>query len=180
MAEEKSNPNRTWLYLGATFVAAWVVYLAFFVPRPRAVLENSGISEPASYDWSLFDLDDRPVSFARFKGKRVFLNVWATWCGPCVGEMPSIAQLAKEPRLASKDIQFVCVSTDSSSDVVRRFLAGKNWSMTFLRAEELPTVFQTDGIPATFVIAADGRIVASEIGAADWSESRVVAFLEKL
>jgi thiol-disulfide isomerase/thioredoxin len=180
MAEIGLRKDRTWLYVAGVFVAFWVCYLAFFGQRPRALLENSGVSQPAQYDWSPLDLDDRPVSFSRFKGKTVFLNIWATWCGPCVGEMPSIAQLAQDRRLAGKDIQFVCISIDDSSATVRRFLEGKDWKMTFLRAETLPAVFQTEGIPATFVLAADGRIVASEIGAADWREPRVVAFLEKL
>ncbi len=70
------------------------------------------MSKPADYDWSLMDLDGQPVSFAKFKGKTVFLNIWATWCGPCVGEMPSIAKLARNPRLQDKNIEFVCVSTD--------------------------------------------------------------------
>jgi len=175
-----TKSNRTWLYLAAGFAVFWVLYLAFFGPRHRAVLENSGMSQPATYDWSLLDLDDRPVAFSRFKGKPVFLNIWATWCGPCVGEMPSIAQLAQEPRLRGKNIEFVCVSTDESSDVVRRFLQGRNWNMTFLRADKLPPLFSTEGIPATFLIAADGRIAASEVGAVDWHEPRVVSFLEKL
>jgi len=138
------------------------------------------MSQPAAFDWSLVDLDDRTVPFSRFKGKPVFLNIWATWCGPCVGEMPSIARLAQDPRLRGKDIEFVCVSTDESSGVVRRFLEGRDWSMTFLRADKLPPVFATEAIPATFVIAADGRIAASEVGAVDWHEPRIVSFLEKL
>ena len=85
-----------------------------------------------------FDLDDRPVHFSKFKGKPLFLNIWATWCGPCVQEMPSIARLAENPRLKGKGIQFVCISTDESSAAVRRFIDGKNWSMTFLRADRLP------------------------------------------
>jgi thiol-disulfide isomerase/thioredoxin len=178
--ESQPSGNRPWLYLAGAFVVFWVFYLVFFGPRRRAPLEYSAKSVPADFDWSLRDLDDRVVSFARFKGKAVFLNIWATWCGPCVGEMPSIAQLAKEPRLAGKGIQFVCVSTDDSSEKVQRFLEGKDWSMTFLRAETLPDAFRTEGIPATFLIAPDGWIAASEIGATDWHEPRVVAFLEKL
>ena len=180
MVENQPTQNRTWLYLAGGFVALWVLYLIFLGPRPRARLENSGMSQPAAYDWSLYDLDDRPVSFSRFKGKPLFLNIWATWCGPCVGEMPSIAKLAHEPRLSGKNIEFVCVSTDESSAAVRRFLEGKNWNMTFLRADTLPLVFRTEGIPATFLIARDGRIAASEIGAADWHEPAVVSFLTKL
>ena len=72
------------------------------------------------------------MQFSRFKGKTVFLNIWATWCGPCVGEMPSIARLAENPRLKGKNIEFVCVSTDDSTDKVVRFLRGKNWPMTVL------------------------------------------------
>jgi len=161
-----------------------MLYLALFAPGRRgggrALLENSGMSEPAAYDWSLVDKDDKPVSFSRFKGKTLFLNLWATWCGPCIGEMPSIARLARDPRWKDMNIEFVCVSIDSSTDVVRRFLDGKDWTMIFLRAAKLPPVFDSEGIPATFLIAADGRIAASEVGAADWSEPRVVAFLEKL
>ncbi len=138
------------------------------------------MSTPASYDWSLVDLSDQPVMFSRFKGKTVFLNFWATWCGPCVGEMPSIVKLARNPQLQGKNIAFVCASTDSSSDVVREFVAGKNWPMTILRTEKIPPVFYSEGIPATFVIAPDGRIVGFEVGAADWNQPEVVEFLDKL
>ena len=74
------------------------------------------MSTPADYDWSPVDLNDQPVPFSRFKGKTVFLNFWATWCGPCVSEMPSIEELAKNPRLRDKNIAFVCVSRDVSTD----------------------------------------------------------------
>jgi hypothetical protein len=94
--------------------------------------------------------------------------------------MPSIARLAENPRFQGKDIQFVCVSVDDSAATVRRFLRDKNWSMTILHAQALPSVFRTDGIPATFVIAPTGRIVAAEVGSNDWEDPRVVEILEKL
>ena len=110
------------------------------------------------------------------------MNFWATWCGPCVREMPSIDKLAKDPRLAGKSIEFVCVSVDDDSATVRSFLEGSDMSMTFLRARDgnIPAVFRTNGIPATFLIAPDGRIAATEVGSADWHAPDVVAFLEKL
>jgi thiol-disulfide isomerase/thioredoxin len=175
-----ASPGRTWLLIGLAFVLFWVLYLAFFGPRNHPALESSGMSQPAAYDWSLLDLKDQPVRFSRFQGKPLFLNIWATWCGPCVEEMPSIARLADHPKLKGKGFEFVCVSTDNSSEDVRRFLAGKGWSMTFLRAEKLPGVFLTDGIPATFIIAADGRIAAAQIGSTEWDGSDVVNFLEKI
>jgi thiol-disulfide isomerase/thioredoxin len=180
MVEGQAKSNRIWLYAVIGFSVFWILYLVYFGPRRRALLENTGTSQPAAYDWQLLDLNDRPVTFSRFKGKPVFLNIWATWCGPCIGEMPSIDELARDPRLKGKNIEFVCVSTDDSTEAVRRFLQGKNWSMTILRAEKIPPVFYTEGIPATFLIAPDGRIAASEIGSADWHEPRVIEFLEKL
>jgi thiol-disulfide isomerase/thioredoxin len=180
MSETFPGSNRAWWYLAIGFAVLWMLYLAFFAPGRRGFLENSGMSQPADYDWSLVDLADKPVPFARFKGKTLFLNIWATWCGPCVSEMPSIARLARDPRLQGKNIEFVCVSVDDSTDEVRRFLQGRDWPMTVLRADTLPSAFSTAGIPATFLIAADGRIAASEVGSADWSEPRAVAFLENL
>ena len=179
MPDATPKPDRTWLYVGLVFIGFWIMYLGFFAPGKRRPLENAEVNLPAEYNWTLEDLKEQPVRFARFKGKTVFLNIWATWCGPCVGEMPSIARLAANPQLKGKNIEFVCVSTDDAADTVVRFLRDKNWPMTVLRAQDLPPVYQTEGIPATFVISPAGRIVAAEVGAADWDRPETVSFLEK-
>jgi thiol-disulfide isomerase/thioredoxin len=181
MAEAARKSSRIWWYLGLGAVAAWCLYLAFLGPKVLvgpALLEGTGLDRPADYGWTLRDLDDAPVDFGRYRGKVVFLNIWATWCPPCVSELPSIANLAADPRLA--DVAFVCVSTDESAEPVRKFLRDKSWKMTVLRATELPPVFATDGIPATFVIAPDGLVVSSVIGAAKWDDPPEIAFLERL
>ena len=104
----------------------------------------------------------------------MFLNVWATWCGPCVQEMPSIARLADDPRLKGKDIAFVCVSIDQSSAAVRTFLEGRPWRMSFFRAEDIPPVFSTDGIPATYIIAARraDRRIRGRVGPLGYARGR--------
>jgi thiol-disulfide isomerase/thioredoxin len=181
-AQPQTKPDRSWLIVALVFVGFWIVYLAFFAPgnRPPS-LDGSRTNEPAEYGWTLEDLNGQPVRFTRFEGKAVFLNIWATWCRPCVGEMPSIAKLAANPRFKGKNIEFVCVSVDDSAETVRHYVAKdkKNWPMTVLHAQSLPRVFQTEGIPATFVISPDGRIVAAEVGASDWDRPEVVSFLEK-
>jgi thiol-disulfide isomerase/thioredoxin len=180
--EPQGKPTKILLYVALGFLAFWFTYLTFFGPKRPARLENSGMSQPAEYDWTVLDLDDHPVAFSKFKGKTVFLNFWATWCPPCVREMPSIDALARDPRLKGKSIEFLCVSTDDDTETVRRFLKGKDLGMTFLRVQngKVPLVFQSEGIPTTFLIAADGRIAASEVGSADWHEKPVVEFLLKL
>jgi thiol-disulfide isomerase/thioredoxin len=181
VAQKETTSTRTWLAIAVVFTALWAAHVTFFGPRaPKPSLESSGLDVKASYDWSLHDLQDRPVSFEPFKGKPVFLNIWATWCGPCVAEMPSIARLAEDPRLKDKGIAFVCVSVDDETGTVREFLEGKSWTMRFFRSQRIPPVFATDGIPATFIIAPDGRIAASQVGASQWDTPEVVALLEKL
>ena len=180
------NPERkdqTWLYVGLAFFVAWFVVLQFYNPlrpsnAPRLV---PGLDlGTADFSWKLHDLEGSPVELSSLKGKPIFLNIWATWCGPCVKEMPSIAKLAADPKLKGKGIAFVCVSVDDSPDSVKRFLTGKNWPMTVLHANGVPKVFETEGIPATYIIGPDGKIVASEVGSAEWDAPEVVSFLEKL
>jgi thiol-disulfide isomerase/thioredoxin len=181
MSTPQESTVRKWLAIAILFSLFWVLYLAFFGPRPpKPSLEDSGTGEPASYAWTFFDPEDQPATLARFKGKPIFLNIWATWCGPCVEEMPSIARLADHRRLKGKGIEFVCISIDDSTEAVRQFLAGRSWSMSFFRAEKIAPVFLTDGIPATFIIAPDGRIAAKQIGSAQWDSPEMIAFLEKL
>jgi thiol-disulfide isomerase/thioredoxin len=108
----------------------------------------------------------------------VFLNLWATWCPPCVAELPSIANLVRNARL--KDVAFVCV-TDEDAETVRQFLDRKQLNIPVLLTDDPPPpVFQTEGIPATFMIDPSGQVVLAEVGSAQWDDPSVVDRLEKL
>ena len=177
--------DRTWLYVGVAFVAFWGLYLTFFPPKtgpeggldvPR--LRGTGKTLPADYGWTLHDLDGKPVAFADFARRPIVLNLWATWCGPCREEMPSLVKLAENPRL--KDVAFVAVTSERASESVRKVAREELRGLTVLRADALPEVFATEAIPATFVIAPDGSVVASEVGAARWDDPTVVDFLAAL
>jgi thiol-disulfide isomerase/thioredoxin len=178
--------DRTWLYVGGLFLAFWAVYLTFFLPKtapeglPVPRLEASAETLPADYGWALEDLDGKPVPFGDFANKLVVLNLWASWCGPCRGEMPGLVRLAENPQL--KHVAFVAVTTEAASDIVRKVGQDELRGWRVLRSDpgKLPEVFDTDVIPATFVIAPGGGVVASEIGSARWDDPSVVEFLEKL
>ena len=181
--ESSKLGTRKWLAIGLALVFAWVAFLATRGQRQDSdapMLEGTGLVAPANFDWALRDLDDAPVDFAKFRGRPILLNLWATWCPPCVEEMPTFARLAANPQLKEKGVVVVCVSLDESPETLRRFVKGEDWGMTILRATSTPLVFQTEGIPATFLIAPDGRVVASQVGSAQWDHPSVVAFLEKL
>ena len=176
--------DRTWLYVGAAFVAFWGLYLAFFPPKtgpeglPVPRLHGTGKTLPADYGWTLRDLDGKPVPFSDFARRPVVLNLWATWCGPCREEMPSFVRLAENPRL--KDVAFVAVTAEQASGSVKAYARDSMRGLTVLRADSVPEVFATEAIPATFVIAPDGTVVATEVGAARWDDPTAVDFLEKL
>ena len=176
-----------WAILALGLGVVWMAYLVLFGPAvdspgglepPR--LAGTGSKVPVNFGWTLRDLDDKPVSFAQFQGRTVVVNIWATWCPPCRAEMPSLAALATNPQLKEQGIEVVCISTDESPDTLRRFVAKKDWKMTMLRATDMIAAFMSDGIPATFILAPDGRVAASESGAARWDDPAVVTFLESL
>ena len=173
--EEKTEPRsrRTWWAIGLGFALIWIVLLAVFLPK----IEQEKAGTPADYSWKLRDLKDASVELSKYKGKPIFLNVWATWCDPCIKEMPSIARLAANPRL--KDMVFLCVAKDEEIEPVRQFLRDKDWKMTFLWSPDVPPFYATDGIPATFVISADGRVVFAQVGSAEWDVPETIERLEQ-
>ena len=187
-APSTPNPPRSrnarWWLLALGLAFAWVVFAsAFLKGRNGGDLAAPGLTpttpgDRADYAWTLEDLDGKPVEFGRFKGRAVFLNLWATWCGPCLDELPAIASLAANPRL--KGVAFACVSTDGDVAELRRFVAEHKLKLPVYRASSLPLAFQTEGIPATFLIGPDGKVVASEVGAAQWDHPDVVDLLERL
>ena len=129
-------------------------------------------------DWTLHDLAGKPVAFESYKGKPIFLNIWGTWCGPCLKEMPSIANLAHNKRV--NDYVFLCVAVQDELAVVKRYVEENHLPMTIVTAESVPSVFETDGIPATFVLDRSGRIVLSQVGSASWDDPDVVDRLESM
>jgi thiol-disulfide isomerase/thioredoxin len=194
MSAEPQPPDPTpprpssWLWFVAIALGAiWMGYLAFFGPRGRLGRSHAPELGPggtrnhghADFTWTLRDLHGKPLEFAQFRGRPIFVNIWATWCPPCVAEMPAIDRLAANPRL--KDVAFLCVSVEDDAATVARFARDKALKVpVYLGGSEAPASFRTDAIPATFIIDRQGTIVVREIGSAKWDEESVIARLEQL
>lgn len=111
----------------------------------------------------------RPASLADYRGKVILLNVWATWCHPCRVEMPSMERLHQ--KLGGKDFGVVAVSIDEAdSSAVTKFAQelGVTFDILHDRAGAIQRIYQTTGVPESFVIDRDGIIVKKVIGAAEW------------
>ena len=111
----------------------------------------------------------RPASLADYRGKVVLVNIWATWCQPCRIEMPSMERLHR--KLAGNDFAVVAVSVDEAdSATVMQFARdlGVTFDVLHDRAGAIRRLYQTTGVPESFVIERDGVIVKKVIGPAEW------------
>jgi len=132
--------------------------------RPRL---GKGVSAP---DFALPDLDGKTVNLADYKGKVVLLNIWATWCPPCVEEMPSMEKLHQE--LKDEDFEILAVSIDvSGAKAVIPFMKKLKLSFSVLTDTEgaIKSLYQTTGVPESFIIDKQGIIVEKVIGPRDWA-----------
>lgn len=118
------------------------------------------------------------VDMAKLKGKVVVLNLWATWCAPCVEELPSL--LALQQKMPGIDV--VAVSTDQDDTVYRKFLVKHNVDVLTVRDadQKVNQMYGTVMIPETYIIDRNGVIRRKFIGAQDWTSADIVDYLNKL
>lgn len=136
------------------------------------------IGSPAP-DFTVRD-SDRSVALHDLKGKIVVLNFWATWCPPCVEEMPSLVQL--QAKLKSQGVEVVGVSVDVDGDAYHRFLQEHKVDLLTVRDpdQKTNTLYGTFRYPETYIIDRNGMIRRKFIGAVDWNQPDVVEYLTKL
>lgn len=130
----------------------------------------------ANYNLPLLSLDGDELMLEEFEGKTIFLNFWATWCPPCIAEMPNIQALYKS--VESDSIQFVMVSLDEDHQKARNYLERKEYTFPvyFLNGRK-PGAYNSTVVPTTYVISPDGKIVTERRGMADYNTSGFKEFL---
>ena len=143
-------------------------------PAPKLVKENLG---KATFNWEMKSVDGKPVVLSDYKGKVIFLNLWATWCGPCLAEFPTVQSLYSEMK---DDVVFLIVSQEEF-ETVKSFSTSQTYTFPIMVAEgEIPGVFETNIIPTTYIIDRDGNIVTKHVGASNWADESVKTFLKSL
>jgi cytochrome c biogenesis protein CcmG/thiol:disulfide interchange protein DsbE len=133
----------------------------------------------AAPDFTVKD-SDRAVTLSQFKGKVLVLNFWATWCPPCIEEMPSLVQM--QQRMQSKGVTVLAVSVDADEGNYRRFLRDHNVSLLSVRDpdQKSNSLYGTTKFPETYIIDRDGVMRRKFIGAVDWTEPEIIDYLGKL
>lgn len=113
------------------------------------------------------DIDGNAVNLQSLKGKKVFVNLWASWCPPCRAEMPSIQSLQQT---VNKDkAVFVMLSLDESFDKAKQYINSSKIKLPFYYpAGNLPSLFNVPGIPATFIFDEQGKLIRKIEGGSDY------------
>lgn len=117
-------------------------------------------------DFDEKDLDGKPLSIARFKGKVVLVDFWATWCGPCIAELPSVQAAYAKHR--AKGFEIIGISLDSDRAKLDSFIADKKmtWPQYFDGKgwqSKLAGAYGVNSIPATYLLDGDGKIIAKNL-----------------
>ncbi len=129
------------------------------------------------YNWNLQKLSGEALNFSEAKGKVIVLNFWASWCPPCVAEMPSLQKLYDS---YGDQVAFYFVTSEKPAKV-EQFLKKKNYILpVYLQTYKAPEQLETTVLPTTYVISKTGEIVIAEEGVADWNSKKVRALLDKL
>jgi peroxiredoxin len=160
---------------GVPFSLLLIALAAAFYYQQRQAAGRAGFPAP---DFALRDLDGRTHHLSDFRGKVVFLNLWATWCPPCRMEMPSMERLHQ--RLRGKDFVMLAVSEDESgAAAVQPFVQEMGLTFPVLLDPEgaVPPHYGVTGYPETFLIDRSGRVINHTIGPENWDSESVYQFL---
>jgi thiol-disulfide isomerase/thioredoxin len=134
----------------------------------------------ADYNFRLIDSEGNKLDVRDLQGKTIFINMWATWCAPCVAEMPSINDLYNKIE-NKEDIIFLMISYDRDMRTARGWVKRKGFDFpVYQLASALPDMYETGVVPTTFVISPEGKIVLSKTGMANYDTRRFMKFLNKM
>jgi len=184
MMEEKEKPiNLTAAFI--VFLAITTLLVVWSLKQNSPFFESANqapvkVGLPAP-DFTFPGLDGKKVSLSDYRGKVVFVNIWATWCPPCVEEMPSMQKLYQ--KLKGENFEILAVSIDSKgAKVVAPFM--QKYKLTFPALIDymstIKRIYKTTGVPESYIIDKDGILAKKVIGPLDWSRPDILRLFRDL
>ena len=160
-------PVRSLLIKGVSYITSRVENLEID-KEDRMTLQD--------WDWKLMKDSGEEVSLADYKGQVIIINNWATWCPPCVAEMPSLQKLYD----TYKDKAVFLFVAHDKPEKVKLFLEKRKMHIpVYYPLENPPSQLSANSIPTTFIINKQGEIVVKKTGAADWNSGQIHKILDK-
>lgn len=144
-----------------------------------ATTEGSFLSD-SDYRFALEKTNGETISLSDYRGNVVFVNVWASWCPPCVAEMPTIETLYDNVE-GEDNIRFILLTMDEEQQKAIDFMENKEFPMPyFFPASAIPSEFRSQYLPTTYVLSKEGQIVYKKEGIADYSSQNFAQWLREL
>ncbi|MGA0211569.1 MAG: TlpA family protein disulfide reductase, partial [Flavobacteriaceae bacterium] len=126
---------------------------------------------------SFVDLNNNEVDLAQYKGKRIVLNYWATWCGPCIKEMPGLKKA--EELLENHNYTFLLVSDETISKI-SEFKMNKNFDFNFFKSVESIETLGIYSLPTSYIFDEKGKKIETIVGTIAWDSEQIIDKLKKL
>jgi thiol-disulfide isomerase/thioredoxin len=148
---------------------------------PFTTLKMTKFSEKIdATPFELTSLEGEPRDLKSLRGKMVLINFWATWCGPCKEEMPSLARL--QAQLDSQHFALVTITTDLQRQGIKHFLSqlGIVLPVLFDEDQEVSRGYMVRGLPTTVLVGSDGTLLGRAVGPRTWDSPEVVSSLRQL
>jgi thiol-disulfide isomerase/thioredoxin len=142
-------------------------------PLKQEVIAKVDIFESTTFQ----TLDGKTVDLKAYKGKRVLVNLWATWCGPCVKEMPSLEAAYQE--LKAENYIFLAASNEDFA-LIDGFVNRTNYNFDFLKLDENFTPFDISVLPTTFIFDSEGKLAKRLVGSMAWNSKTVLEDLRSV
>lgn len=136
--------------------------------------ENDGSKKNSEKETLFTDLNGLPVSLEQFKGKRILVNYWATWCVPCLKEFPSLVEA--EELLSDENYVFLFPSPDNIEEI-KTFNQSKNYPLQFLSLNQSLDKLNIYALPSTVIYTTDGSVYKKIDGATVWSSPELIEML---
>lgn len=170
------------------FACACLYWLAIGSPHVHSVgVPSAQAAEKKSKalvapPFSLPNINGKTVSLSDYKGKWVFVNFWATWCGPCVMEMPMLAKL--HDTMKGQKFEMIAINTmeQTTPDLVKKFTKDNKIPFTVLldNDSKIGKTYSVDSLPTTYVVTPTGDVYTRAIGMREWDSDEVVKYFQDL
>jgi thiol-disulfide isomerase/thioredoxin len=145
--------------------------------KENAVDSNAASANVSIPSFSVQDINGNAVNLQDLKGKKLFVNLWASWCPPCKREMPSIEKLYHSVDTAK--VAFIMLSLDDNFDKAKAYMKHQKLNLPlYYPTENLPALFNVQGIPATFIFNEKGDLLNRIEGATDYDTDQFRKMLQ--
>jgi cytochrome c biogenesis protein CcmG/thiol:disulfide interchange protein DsbE len=158
-------------------LVGFVTVFVLFFATPRGQFKALALGDVAP-NFTIRQESGNVVALADYRGKIVVLNFWATWCPPCIEELPSLNRLSD--RYKGKDLVVLGVSLDEDADAYKEFLAKNQIKFLTLRnpARAVSEQYGTYKLPETYIVSRQGRLLKKYIGPRDWSSGEIYSEMD--